>query len=342
MPASLDFGSVGVGSHLDKSFAIANNSGDTLRGGVGESCDHYEIVSGKGTFALAAGEIWPVTVRFLPESEGLLQCTIETGCDQCNDVSCSGTGETYPECLITPSSLDFGEVTGGHYKDMTFTIKNIGGGTVAGNVSESCDHYSIVNGGGPYSLGTGDSVVVIARFEPVSGGVSTCTIETGSALCGNVSCTGERTYPDPGMPDTIRIESLDVSLGTTTFDLRVYMHNDEELAAFGVPIAWSSFDLTCLDVDFTGSRVDYINTKIETIDNPARMANVGVIVFFESFIPPGTGLIFTLRFSIDPSAEQQVVIFDKTFYPPASYLNLGLTNGMSFVPQCVPGVITLE
>ncbi len=341
VPASLDFGNVDVGTHLDKSFAIVNNSGDTLTGNVGESCDEFNIVSGGGPFSLASNDIWPVTVRFEPISEGLIECMIETGSALCSDVSCTGTVELPPDCHVTPSSLDFGYMSSGDHRDMTFTIKNNGGGTVAGSVSESCGHYSIVTGDGPYSLGAGDSVAVTVLFEPTSRGTRTCSIETGNTLCSNVPCTGEATDPDPGMPDTVRVESLDLQLGTTEFDLRVYLHNDEDLSGINIPIAWDSPDITCEAVDFSGSRVDYIATKIVSIDNPNHRVNVGVIVFFEPLVQPGSGLVFTLRFSVDPSAVQQIMIFDKTFYTPGGILMLSSSTGSSFVPQFVPGTINL-
>jgi len=143
------------------------------------------------------------------------------------------------------------------------------------------------------------------------------------------------------MPDTVRVESLDLLLGSTEFDLRVYLHNDEELGGISIPIAWDSPDITCEAVDFSGSRVDYVNTKVVSIDNPNQRLNVGVIVFFEALVHPGSGLVFTIHFSVDPSAAQQVVIVDKTFYPPGGILMLSSSTGSSFVPQFVPGTINL-
>lgn len=93
-------------------------------------------------------------------------------------------------CAVTPTSIDFGTVSVGSSKDTTFTIKNTGGGTLGGSVSESCPDYSIVSGGGAYTLAGGESLTVTVRFEPASAGVKLCTIETGDALCSDVSCTG--------------------------------------------------------------------------------------------------------------------------------------------------------
>jgi hypothetical protein len=187
-PTSLDFGTVFVGDSKDSTFTIKNTGGDSLTGAVSESCDHYSIVSGGGAYSLAADESLLVTVSFEPDSVGTHNCTVETG-GECADVSCTGVGENPPECQVTPTSLDFGTVFVGDSKDSTFTIKNMGGGSLTGTVSESCDDYSIVSGGGGYSLAAAESLLVTVRFEPDSIGTHNCTVETGSD-CGNVSCSG--------------------------------------------------------------------------------------------------------------------------------------------------------
>jgi agmatine deiminase len=99
------------------------------------------------------------------------------------------TGESEPICDVAPGSLDFGTVILGEYLDTTFTITNTGGGTLSGTVTETCDHYQITSGGGPYSLGADESVVVTVRFEPAIGGSLYCTVETGTD-CNDVSCSG--------------------------------------------------------------------------------------------------------------------------------------------------------
>jgi hypothetical protein len=99
-------------------------------------------------------------------------------------------------CAVAPTSLNFGTIAVGGHVDKTFTITNVGGGTLSGTVSESCAHYNIQAGGGAYSLGAGASVVVTVRFAPTSAGTKTCTIDTGIEICSDVSCTGNAQ--DPG------------------------------------------------------------------------------------------------------------------------------------------------
>ena len=95
-----------------------------------------------------------------------------------------------PTCMVVPGGVDFDTVTVGEYVDTTFVIRNRGGGVLPGTVSVVCDHYSIVSGGGPYSLGAGESTYVVVRFEPDSVGVCECGVSMGSGDCSSVVCTG--------------------------------------------------------------------------------------------------------------------------------------------------------
>jgi outer membrane protein assembly factor BamB len=195
-PSAIDFGSVCVGSYLDTVFTIKNirDCGDLI-GNVTESCDEYSIVSGGGPYNLALGESLDVTVRYEPVSFGEHVCMIETGNDNCTDIHCEGFGIT--NCEITPDYLNFGAVSVGNYKEMSFKIANSCGiELLEGIVSESCDQFSIVSGGGYYSIAPGDSIIVTVSFHPDTSGVFYCIIETGSEMCVDVYCVGT-TPRDP-------------------------------------------------------------------------------------------------------------------------------------------------
>jgi hypothetical protein len=106
----------------------------------------------------------------------------------------AGAAASQPVCDVAPTSLDFGVVTVGNYADDTFRITNVGTGLLEGTVSETSDDYSLVSGGGAYSLADGEFVDVVVRFEPTIGGLCECTVATGS-LCADVSCTGMGDLP---------------------------------------------------------------------------------------------------------------------------------------------------
>jgi hypothetical protein len=180
-----------IGGYLDSTFTITNTGGDTLRGEVSETCNHFSIISGAGSYSLTAGQSHDVTVRFQPTSTGQQQCTVETGEDLCADVFCAGIGVQPADCLVQPDTLDFGTVAVDDSLDLTFIVTNTGGDTLRGAVSESCDPFTIISGGGPFALAASETLLVGVRFIPPDKVVYNCTIDIGDTLCANVFCTGE-------------------------------------------------------------------------------------------------------------------------------------------------------
>lgn len=190
VPTTFDFDTVTVLSLNDTTFTITNTGIDTLTGSVSEICAGYNIIGGGGAYALGPGDSRIVTLRFRPPSSGLFLCTIETGSPLCDDISCTGVGQDPPVCSVVPVAIDFGSVTQGQSRDSTFIITNTGAGALSGSVSESCGEFSIVAGGGPYSLAAGETLQVTVRFAPTTAGAKLCTVETGNVLCSDVDCSG--------------------------------------------------------------------------------------------------------------------------------------------------------
>ena len=145
--------------------------------------------------------------------------------------------------------------------------------------------------------------------------------------------------PDPGIPDTVTAQSLNLAYPSSTFELEVYLYNDEELGGFNLPITWNSPDITCDSVSFVGSRIEYVTTKLYTIDNTAQRLQAGMIIFLEQFLQPGNGVIYTAYFTINPAADPQVILVDSTFYPPGGNFAVTLTNGFNVIPQYNQGEI---
>jgi hypothetical protein len=149
-----------------------------------------------------------------------------------------------------------------------FTIENIGEGLLTGEVSETCDYYQIISGGGPYNLGAGEFVDVTVRFSPIVAGDFGCTIETGT-FCSNVTCDGSAealpVYVDmrPGQcPNKLRVDapfSIPVAiLGTADFsvidvDPTTVRLTREGMATEVSPLSWNFTDV---GTPFMGSLCD--------------------------------------------------------------------------------------
>jgi hypothetical protein len=144
---------------------------------------------------------------------------------------------------------------------------------------------------------------------------------------------------DPGIADTVRLESKNLPLATTKFSVAVNLYNDEELGAFDIPLAWNSPDLSVDSVSFVGSRFSGYSTKLYEKDNVNQRLHAGIIVVTEAYMQPGSGLIFTVFFSVKSGALDQVISVDSAFYPPASDPStmLTLTDASLFPPRFIKG-----
>jgi hypothetical protein len=188
-PSSLDFGTVSIGGSADLTFLIENQGIGRLTGFLSEDSIHYSIVSGGEDLSLASGETKLVRVRFEPSSSGTKLATVDMGSGNCASVTCTGLGGTGPICEVNPDSLDFGDVVVGSHFNRSFSVRNVGDGTLTGAIILNDPHYWVTDGEGSFSLTRDQILLVGVRFEPASPGTKTAVILTG-VQCGTIPCEG--------------------------------------------------------------------------------------------------------------------------------------------------------
>jgi hypothetical protein len=203
--ASLDFGTTTPGTAVERTFTITNSGGGTLTGEVTESCAEYSVTN--GAYSLAEGLSQTITVTYNPAAEGSHPCALDTG-GSCADISMTGTAAVPPACQLSANSADFGVVGPDVPVTRTFTVTNVGGGTLSGEFTEECFAYTVTDGA--YSLGAGQSQTVTILFQTGQAGTFECTLE-GDSPCGNVSLTGTVEMNPPVC--ALDVDSLD--FGTT-------------------------------------------------------------------------------------------------------------------------------
>jgi len=159
------------------------------------------------------------------------------------------------------------------------------------------------------------------------------------ASAGGQELFNKPNTPDPGIPDTVRVETKTVP-ATDSFTVDVFLYNDEELGGISIPLTWNSADFELDTVLFDGSRIDYVGTKPIKIDNTIQQVLVGAIVFFEEYIQPGSGLLFTMHFRAKPGISDQMFNIDTLYFDPGGSFGLTLTTGFNIYPQFVEGEIT--
>ena len=110
-----------------------------------------------------------MTVRFSPTSEDFFSdfATVTSNAGNAR-VTLSGTGTAPlpPQCEVSPTALDFGDVESGKTKDLSFTVKNSGGGILNGDATYGLElsFFEIVSGAS-FNLGSGQSQAVVVRFS---------------------------------------------------------------------------------------------------------------------------------------------------------------------------------
>ena len=260
VPSAIDLGVLfGAGGTLQAAFTIVSTGSETLVGDVTESCAEFSILSGGGPFSLEQGESLTVTVEYAPSLPGIHNCSIETGVAQCPDVALTAEWDPGPSpiCQITPPSFDLGTIVMGVPVDTSFTITNIGGGSLVIDPESLCGEVSFLGGDGPGALTTGMSRVVDIRVIATAPGALNCVVEVDSAFCDSVPITAtaigadlivEYVVGDPsaaGAGDTHQVKASIKNVGDAPsgpFDVQFYYADNDQLDyltanAAAVPVA---------------------------------------------------------------------------------------------------------
>lgn len=276
--SNLDFGTVDVGDSLDLSVTIRSTGDATLHGAILEGCDEFSIVSGGGAYSLAPGDLREVVVRFKPSANGTHGCVLTTSTCQCSNVTLSGEGagdvDPVAVCDVSPASLDFGTLVPDSVVTQTFRIKNTGGSVLTGNVSETCANYSIVSGGGDYSLAAAESVNVLVRFlAPAVDGDYPCTVETGGAVlkalatCSDVSATATVRTPQAVCSITPSSLSFGTAVPDSAVDRSFVVKNTGDAGS----TLFGSIAEVCADFSVTAGSGDFELADGESVTVTVRM-----------------------------------------------------------------------
>jgi len=197
-PSSLAFGELVVGGTRDLSFVIRNAGVGQLTGTVSEGCPDFSLQAGAGSYSLGANETRTVTVRFAPSAPGAQVCAIELGSEYCEAVTCTGSAhDPVAGCELQPAELDFGDVALGSSADLTAALENTGDLPLDGVISVSDPNFSVVEGGGAYTVAPAATHAFTVRYTPQDLGPHAAAVSTGNATCGELPLFGRAHEPAP-------------------------------------------------------------------------------------------------------------------------------------------------
>lgn len=146
---------------------------------------------------------------------------------------------------------------------------------------------------------------------------------------------------DPfGQVDTVYIDPVTVRSGSE-FSVVVNLFNDESLGGVTIPLNYPVDKMDFIEIDFTGGRIEYLNTKPTAIDTVNGTVLAGAIVFFETNIRPGVGKLFSIKFRLKEGLTPGDVFYiDSTTIFPAE-LVLTASNAANIFPVFKKGRVTV-
>jgi len=239
-PSSIDFGTVGTGSSVDKNFTVTNTGGGLLSGSVTTTAP-YSIVSG-GTYNLSGGQGQTVVVRFAPTTTGtfVANVTFTGGAGASTTV----TGTAIGISSITPNPIDLAApppsftVTGSGFTDSGFGLPVVnfylGSSFVAQARASSGTGTSITV---PYPT---NATSLSGPLPGLSAGNVTVKVynQTGPSswtLLGSTSLTVNDTRPTPPPPGvgSITPNPIDLAAPPPSFTVTGSGFTD---SGFGLPV----------------------------------------------------------------------------------------------------------
>jgi hypothetical protein len=199
-PRTLDFGNVQQGSTNEQSFTIFNSDTTTgaadtnrrLTGTIGTPGNAaFVITNGGGAFSLRRGESRVVTVRFMPVTgqqsyADSIRITSNAANDSLGFSSVRLLGRVQADStsadslFVDRTNINFGTVQNGTTRTESFTISNQDTSStsrpIVGTIgSPTGTAFTIISGGGAFTLSRGESRVVTVQYGPTGNQATTDT-----------------------------------------------------------------------------------------------------------------------------------------------------------------------
>jgi pimeloyl-ACP methyl ester carboxylesterase len=171
----LDFGAVDYGALVEREISVRNRGNASLTLDLAEVAGPGFDLSGLQVGPLLPGESAIITVGFSPtqpgEAEGVLRLASNDPVNPRTEVRVSGFG-LMPELTYEPATLNFGPVSVGESRDLSFLVRNTGTIplTVTGMNTNNRNFVGLSPNPPEFTLEPGQEQTVVVRFVPSAGG----------------------------------------------------------------------------------------------------------------------------------------------------------------------------
>jgi Abnormal spindle-like microcephaly-assoc'd, ASPM-SPD-2-Hydin len=106
----------------------------------------------------------------------------------------AGSGQQSPVIAVSPGVLDFGLVGVSRTKDLTITVRNVGGGLLQGKATVEAP-FSVA--GNSYSLRSGQSQSLTVQYTPTAQGTNRQSLVFSGGSTATVPVIGSARFPPP-------------------------------------------------------------------------------------------------------------------------------------------------
>jgi hypothetical protein len=230
MPPSQGYGTILIGTSKTNSFTVQNVGSGTLSGTASVGAP-FSILSG-GSYNLGSNQSQTVTMLFSPSGAGNYSQNVTfTGGGGTNAVvSGSATNAPVsPAIRVTPATIVYGTLLSGTSKTNSFTVQNVGTGTLSGTASVGAP-FSILSGGS-YSLSSNQSQTVTMVFNPVMAGNYSQNVSLSGGGGTNTIVSGNATNVPPVLPTVSAIGANVPDADTNKAGFQVYVGTTVQLSA---------------------------------------------------------------------------------------------------------------
>ncbi len=203
--ASLSFGALPVGNSTTLPLSIVNTSSGGATATISQltiSGSGYSLVSGPSLpLTINSGQKIDLTVKFSPQSGGTLNGNLQIVSDATTptiNVACTGTGVAPGQLAVSPSSINFGNVTVGSSSPAGGTLTAGSSDVIVNSADWSGTGFALSGITFPVTVPAGKSVPFTVTFTPqaagqVSGSVSFFSNATNSPAVETWTGNGTQT-----------------------------------------------------------------------------------------------------------------------------------------------------
>jgi hypothetical protein len=211
-PSSHDYGQVQIGTSTQYVFQLSNTGSRALSiSSKGKSGADFTFSKFKLPITLQPGQSVQMRVNFAPSTSGTITGTLTLHSNAKNptlSVGVSGTGVAAKTATlaVSPTSLNFGNVTVGSPVSLPLTLSASNGPVTIASAQVNSSEFTISGLGLPKTIATGQNVIATITFTPNASGTATANLTLTSDAVNSPT-----TVPLTGVGVAVKAHSADLT-----------------------------------------------------------------------------------------------------------------------------------